>query len=127
MAMTATIACLPKTAKNNQPVTATLTVSNSGGSTVNVTSVTPLAFETGAVAADKPNAAVAFGTGTSGISGPPIRVPVTASGTAVLVFQVTFFAASTNSSTYDVGAVLTSDDGSVFSPTADTVTVTQIS
>lgn len=123
MAMSATISVSPSTAKVNQEVVATLTVSNSGGSAVNVTSIDPSAFQTSIGAAAKACSPVGYQTSLSGVAGPPIRVSVAASGSTIFVFSYKFFAPSTNSSTYDVGAVVTSDDGSVFSPTAATVTV----
>lgn len=122
MAMTATIAVSPSTAKINQDIKATLTVSNSAGVAVNVTRIQPFIRQTNSNADDNASSSVSL-PAMSGTSGPPISVSVAASGSTVFVFYVRAFAPSTNSSTYDVGAVCYSDDGSVFSPTAATVTV----
>lgn len=121
--MTATISLSPSTATVNQEVVATLTVSNSGGSTVNVTSIDPTASQTSAVAAALACSPVGFQTSLSGSGGPKVSVPVAGSGSTIFVFSYKFFAPSTNSSTYSCSAVIASDDGSVFAPSAATVTV----
>lgn len=123
MAMTATISALPTTVLINQPSNMTLTISNSGGAAVNVTGIQPTVIPTGATFA-------AAGVGVPAISvGVPVSVP--ASGSLVFPFSVVFFAPSTGpigagNGTYSVGAVCETSDGSVFSPTAATVTVNPI-
>lgn len=127
MAMTATIALVPaSTAKIGQEINATLTISNSGGAVVNVTQIDPLVFQTGA-----PVGAIACATyATAAISGNSqgkTTLPVAASGSITVPFTVKFHAPSAASSTYSVGAVCYSDDGSVFSPTVATITVSTVS
>lgn len=117
MAMSATIALSSATAKINQVITATLTISNSGGSPVNVTSIQPVLKLTGAPSNDFP----AANAGVASL-GPGENVTVPAGGTLVMPFGAVFFASS-GSTTYDVGAVCQSNDGSIFSPTAATVTI----
>lgn len=117
MAMTATIDVSPATCEVNFPLVATVTISNSGGSAINVTSITLNSKLTGAPSNDY--AACALGQPFLG-GGATISVP--ASGSLTFKMGVVFFRDS-GSTTYDVGAICTSSDGSVFSPTADTVTV----
>lgn len=127
MAMTATIAVNPSTVNINQNVAVALTVSNSGGSPVNMTGIVPTAFFTGAPAIDKAAGGAALGQPQLGQSGANVTVP--AGGSLVFNWNVVFFAPSTrpvysgSGGTYDVGAICYSNDGSVFSPTAATVTV----
>lgn len=123
MAMTATISALPTTVLINQPSNMTLTISNSGGAAVTVVGIQPTAIPTGATNAS-------CGIGVPAISS-GFNVSVPASGSLVFPFSVVFFAPSTGpigagSGTYSVGAVCETSDGSVFSPTAATVTVNPI-
>lgn len=131
MAITATISLSPTTVNVNTPTVATLTVSNSGGSAVNVTSVTPDARLTGGLYSVPPG--VAFGLVPLGPGAP---VSVAASGSLVLTFPVIFFAPSGSlslsggvvvaSTTYDVAATIYTSDGAITAPTAATVTVNPI-
>lgn len=124
MAMTATISLSDSTPVTGQPVTAILTISNSGGSPVSMVAVNPYIQPTG-LATYTENTAVAL---PSVNFGPNVTKVVTASGTLVITFPVVFHAPSTGylnegSDTFDVGATCYSDDGSVFKPTATTATV----
>lgn len=126
MAMTATISCAPDPVQIGQKVVATITVSNSSGSSVNVTGISLYANYTGDSLA--PHVAVAYGNPDLG---PGTTVSVAASGSTIFPAELTFFAPSTGllsagNGTYDVGAQITSSDGSVFHPTADTITVNNI-
>lgn len=126
MAMTATISCAPDPVQINQKVTATITVSNSGSSSVNVTGIRLYANYTGGSL----NPAVAVNYGQPNLSA-GATVAVAASGSAIFPVDLVFFAPSTGllsagNGTYDVGAQITSSDGSVFHPTADTITVNNI-
>lgn len=126
MAMTATISCSPDPVQVNQQVTATITVSNSSGSSVNVTGISLYANYTGDNL--QPHVSVAYGTPNLGAGA---TVAVAASGSTIFPVNLTFFAPSTGllsdgEGTYDVGAQITSSDGSVFHPTADTITVNNI-
>lgn len=123
MAMTATIASVPASAsKIGQEVNYALTVSNSGGAIVNVNYVDPLVYITSAPAASIACASYAV-QAVSGNSGPKTVTAVAAGGSTVINFTVKFFVAGS----FSVGAVCYSDDGSVFSPTAATMTVTVVS
>ncbi len=125
MAMTATIASIPaSTAVIGQPITMVLTISNSSGSAVHMTNIAPYALATGATNPTI-NTPVSFGPINFG---PNANLTVPASGSLSLSFQATFHAPSSGvlseiAQTYSIGATCYSDDGSVFIPTADTITV----
>lgn len=114
--MTATIALSSATCKINQQVMATLTISNSGGSAVSVTGIQPNVLFTGALSSDP--AACALGAPAFS---PGFSVSVPASGSLKFTFGVVPFI-STGSGTFSIGAICNSSDGSVFSPTATTLT-----
>lgn len=116
MAMSATIALSSATCKINQQVLATVTVSNSGGSDVTVTGIRPTILFTNAPTNDPAAAAVGAPAISSGF---PVIVP--ASGTLKVTFGVVPFISS-GTGTFSIGAICTSNDGSVFSPTATTLT-----
>lgn len=123
--MTATIATNPDlTAVTEQPVVAVLTISNSGSSPVHMTSIVPYALPTGGV-----NSTIGIGVSIGEINfGPNTNLVVGASGSLVVTIPFIFHAPSsgilsTTVLTYDVGATCYSDDGSVFKPTVDTITV----
>lgn len=126
MAMTATISCAPDPVQIGQKVTATITVSNSGSSSVTVQGIRLYANYTGDSLA--PHVSVAYGTANLSAGA---TTSVAASGSTIFPVDLTFFAPSTGllstgSGTYDVGAQINSSDGSVFHPTADTITVNNI-
>jgi len=117
MAMTATIAVSSATAKPNKELVVTLTVSNSGGSAINMQSVLTTCVQTGN--AGSIPAAAGFGLAPLG---PGQNISVPASGSLILKYGIVFFAPSIGT-TYSIGAICNSADGSVFSPTAATCTV----
>ena len=125
MAMTATIASVPtSTAVVEQSITMVLTISNSAAGAVNMTSIVPYAQATGSVASVI-NSGVSFGQINFG---PNANLAVPAGGDLIITFPVTFHGPSSGvlsetALTYDIGATCYSDDGSVFKPTADTITV----
>lgn len=130
MAMSATIAVSASTIKTEQAVTAILTITNTAAYSVVMTSVQPFVRLTGSLAPNY-NSGVAVGKVDMG---PNRNLVVPAdSGTLVITFPLRFHGPSTasnsnvyddsGSNTYDVGALCTSDDNSVFSPTATTITV----
>jgi len=124
MAMTATIASVPASAaKIGQEINYALTISNSGGATVNVNVIDPLVYVTGAPVGSIACSSYAIQNSISGAAGPKVVLPVAASGSIVVNFTVKIFAAGS----YSVGAVCYSDDGSVFSPTAATMAITVVS
>lgn len=126
MAITATVALSSATAKSGQPVTATVTVSNSGGASVNVLNVTPTAPINGLTPRTTSVAlgAVPLGPGTT--------VAVAASGTLDLSWQVRAHAPTTDtdnpavpsSLVYSIGATIYTSDGSITVATPTTLTVT---
>ena len=116
MAMTATISASPTTALVNQPVALTVTVSNSGGSALNVTSLRGYALPTGGSQPGRVSAN--FGKAPLG---PGETVSVAASGSQTFLMYVVFFAPSVT--TFDVGCYCQASDGSQFEPTVCTVTV----
>lgn len=117
MAMTASIALSSATSVKNQQVLATLTISNSAGSAVTVTGIRPTALFTGAPSNDP--AACALGMP---VFSPGFSVSVPASGSLKFTFGVVGFI-STGTGTFSIGAICNSNDGSVFSPTVTTLTV----
>lgn len=127
MAMTATIALSPSsTVLTEQKLTASVTVSNSGASAVNITGIQGNAIATGATAATY-NSGVSIGTVNTG---PNAILSVPAGGTLVKTFDLRFHGPQSGSLTsgsfsdgFSVSALCSSDDGSVFSPTAATITV----
>lgn len=126
MAMTATISLNPSTMNIGQQTAATLTISNSGGADVIMTSIEPTCIFTGAL--PQQTAACALGRCETG---PGLNQTVPAGGTLIYTFTVNFFFPSTGiygtgSGTYSVGANCQSNDGSRFIPTAATITVNPI-
>lgn len=130
MAITATISTSPSsTAVTEQKVTASVVISNSGAFQVQVTSMEGLVKPTGSGASNY-NSGVAVGVINTG---PNANLTVPAAGSLTLTFDLRFHGPSTASSTnqyvgtgsntYDVSAVVYTDDGSVTSPTASTITV----
>lgn len=127
MAMTATLVVSPATVIINQAISCSLTVSNSGGAAVNVLSVQPNAIVHGSSPVDYVEAS-ALGVVNLG---PGAVVTVPASGSVVYGFSVVFFAPSTGpigagTGTFDIGALVSTSDGSNFTPTAQSVTVNPI-
>ena len=126
MSLSATISLTPATAQINQPVIATLVITNSGSSAVSLLSVTPNIIYTGAsepYAAPANLGVVALGPGQVTLIG--------ASGTLTLSFTSNIFAPSTGPlgagfGTFSIGALCYTSDGSVFAPTAATVFVNPI-
>ena len=126
MAMSATISCSPSTVVTEQKCTASVTVTNTSSVPVTLTGLQGYVLPTG-------GGASLYSTGVSispvNLTGPNVSVVVPgSSGTAVVTFDVKFHAPSTGylssgTGTFDVGCVCYSNDGSVFSPTATTVTV----
>jgi len=118
MAMSASITILPATGYVNQPLAATLTVSNSGSSAVNVNSIVGTAIASGASYYAAP---VAIGDAALG-PGETISVP--ASGSLKFNIPFTFFGTSkTGNQIYNCGANVQTSDGSVFSPTPATALI----
>lgn len=124
MAMTATITTSPSTVVTEQKCTAILVVSNSSAYPVNLTGVIGNSLITGGTAPTY-NSGVSIGVVNFG---PNAVVTVPASGSLTLTFDLKFHGPSTGylstgANTYSVSALCYSDDGSVFAPTAATVTV----
>lgn len=125
MAMTATISVVGN-AIMNQPNTCVVTVSNSGGSNVNVTGISPWVYNSqGATLVGAPvrvsDVFVAPGTNSAGSGTNQLKVAVTAGGTATFIFSVVAYGPSVSSGflaqpsqQYLVGADIVSDDGSEF-------------
>lgn len=125
MAITAAITLSSATCAAEQKVTATCTVSNSGGAAVNVTAINPLLTPTGAT-----QRSVSAAIGVPPIGG-AFTVSVAASGSTAFNFDVVPHAPSSGygnaepaSLVYDVGAVVYTSDGSLTNATTTTLTVT---
>lgn len=114
MAITAAITLSSATASKEQVVVATVTVTNSGSSSVSVVGV-----ETYATATGQTPRSVPVATGVSNI-GPGAAVSVAGSnGTRELTFGVVAHAAAT----YDIGAVVKTNDGAITQATTTTLAV----
>lgn len=127
MAITASIALSSATAKQGQTVAATITVSNSGGATINVNSVAPTCVPSGLTSQF---CAVALGVPQVG-GAYPSAVP--ASGTLTYTWGVTPHAPTNTqglaegaSYVYSIGATVLTNDGSITVATPATLTVTPI-
>lgn len=129
MAMTATISTNPSsTAVTEQTVTAILVISNSGTVPVTVTSVQPTVQLTSS-SAPTINSGVSIGVINTG---PNSNLTVPASGSLTITWPLsihgpsTTYATQSGSNTYSIGATVYSNDGSVFAPTASTLTVNYV-
>lgn len=126
MAITASIALSSATCAAEQKVTATVTVTNTGASTVLVTGIQPLVTPHSAT-----NGSVAVATGAVPLGGAFPSTVAGSSGTTKFSFDVTPHApitsynigAEPSSLVYDVGAVVATSDGSLTSPSVTTLTV----
>lgn len=124
MAITATIALNPTSGVQIEaPVTATVTVSNSGGSPVNVNEIVPRINFTGDTGPENQCSVSA----QRALINPANQV-VPAGGSTKYNFQVKFHGPSTKvddsgSGTYDVSCDVAASDGSNTTPTAATITV----
>jgi hypothetical protein len=122
--LTAAIALTPTTALINQTVNAIVTVSNSsGGGNLSLTSLEVVAVPTGGT----PGNSVSFNSGDVNL-GPAAANSIAPSASVTYPVSMNFFAPSTGpigtgTGTFSVGAIITSADGQVFSPTAATLTV----
>lgn len=126
MAMSATISVNPSTVLINQQVNVIVTIANSGGSAVSVTSIAPFGFLTGSAIPYHP--ALNFGAINLG---PGVSTSVPASGSLSFPVSLIVFSPSTGqygggSGTFSISAICGASDGSVFSPTAATLTVNPI-
>lgn len=130
MAMTATIALSNSTTVTGRPVTAILTITNSGTPPVTVNSINPYVQPTSQSAYES-NQGIAL---PSINFGPSSNSTVNGSnGTLIITWPIVFHGPSTmtatnqylntGTGTFDVGATIYSSDGSVFKPTVTTVTV----
>lgn len=124
MAITASIALSSATCTSGQQVTATCTVSNSGGAAVNVISLAPLVTPNG-----QTPQSVAVAVGVPPIGG-AFSQSVAASGTLAISFSVVPHAPTTSyglaepaSYVYAVGALVTTSDGALTSASTSTLTV----
>jgi hypothetical protein len=122
MAITATIVLDRSSTTRNQKVRALLTVSNSGGNPVTVLNCVPFVQNT--AFPEPQNSSTAIGQVAPG-------TVIPAGGSNTLVWDTNFHTAnpmtnydtSTLSNTYQIGCLIYGDDGSVTSPTVQTVTV----
>lgn len=125
MAITASIALSTATIKSAQKTTATLTVSNSGGSDVLVTGIQTLCNPNGST-----SQAVAASVGVPPFGGAWPQT-VAASGSTKFYWDVVPAAPTTSiglampaSLVYSIGAVVSTNDGAITNATPATVTVT---
>jgi len=132
MALTASISLSQSTIGYNQKSSANVTISNSGGSDVTLSHLSPQILASGSEQYTVNLNSRASGPGLTGFS-PPITVPAT--GSVVVPFSYVVFspqvAESGNLSqsvpaTYSVGCNLITSDGSSFAPTAATLTISPI-
>lgn len=131
MAMTASLSMNPTTVVTEGNVSGALTVSNSAASAVQITNIVPFAYPSGASASNI-NSGVSVGPVNIG---PNVNLTVPASGSLIIPLSFNFHApqcgslngtvtgGTTQQTSYKVGATCYSNDGSVFVPTEQTVTV----
>ncbi len=124
MAITASVALSSATATTGQRVSVALTVSNSGGSAVDVTCIRPMMSP---ASSTLETTSVAQGTVPLG---PGQTTSVAASGSTVFAYDVLPFAPTSGyglampaSQVYDVGATVYTSDGAVTDATSTTLTV----
>lgn len=115
MAMSATISVSPSSVQINQKITATVTVSNTGASSVDVQGIRLYAKYTGG--GNAPQTSVAYGQPNLSAGA---TVSVAASGSTAFPLDLVFFAPSTGllsdgDGTFDVNAFVQTSDGSYFS------------
>ncbi len=125
MAITASVALSSATSKPGQRVAVALTVSNSGGSAVSVTSIQPMMSP---ASSTKETTSVAQGMPPLG---PGMTVSVAASGSTVFAYDILahtptsgYGLAMPAEQVYDVGATIYTSDGSITDATSTTLTVT---
>src|SRR5271165_4666264 len=101
MALSATLSLSLSSVQISQPTIATVVISNSGGSSVNLVNCQPTAIQTGG---SQPSSWIPFAAGNmlDGLAG-SIQIP--GGGSLTLLIPYVFFQPS--SSTYDVGVNLT--------------------
>jgi septal ring-binding cell division protein DamX len=123
MAITASVALSSATATTGQRVAVALTVSNSGGSAVNVTAIRPMMSPQNST---KETTSVAQGVVALG---PGATVSVAASGSTVFAYDIIantptsgYGLAMPASQVYDVGATVYTSDGAVTDATSTTLT-----
>jgi hypothetical protein len=122
MAITATIALTPSSvaAGASEPVTATLTISNSGTDDVIVRSVIPISEPNGSTKGSVP-----IGMGMPAI-GPNQRLIVPAAGSLVMTWGLVVHGPQAAGTVYyDIGAEVLTSDGSITRPTVATLTATE--
>jgi hypothetical protein len=134
MALSATISLAQTPIGYNQQSSASVTVSNSGGSPVTITGFAPQILATGAPTYQTNIDSQASLPTLAGINALPLTVP--ASGSLVVAFAYNVFSPQVAEAgnldqsvptTYAVGCIVDTSDGSRFSPTPATVTITPIS
>jgi|SRR5271165_4283401 len=120
MTLSASVSMVPSSLSFNNPSTALVTVSNSGGSNVKLVSLTPIVNSDGSK-----------GTAVSSINlqAPNASVVVPATGSVIVPFQIVCWApqgpnlSSLSPSVYSIGANLITSDGSSFSATPANLTI----
>ena len=122
MAISAAVTLSKSSASVNMPVVATVTITNSGGAAVTVTSIQPI-VQTTNFANDGLPAAIGVIAQGPGIN---LAVPGS-SGTLALGYSLVGFAPAPASGTYTVGALVYTSDGSVTSASTASLTVTALS
>jgi hypothetical protein len=125
MALSATMSLNVSSAPVGQVVTPVITVSNSNASATSILYIIPQIYQTGnTLPLDKS----AFGAGPVANPG---AVPVPAGGSEAFIMPVAFYTPSiildgAIQTTYTIGCLIAGSDGSVFSPTPVTVSITGV-
>lgn len=120
MSLSATIALSQSSGSIHTPINAVVTVSNSGGSPINITTILPQIMAT---SDSEPEDAASYSTREAMIT--PYNTSVPAGGSSIFNFATVFHKPSTNT-TYTVGCMICGADGSIIFPSAATVTITSI-
>src|SRR5208283_4725148 len=125
MALSAVISLSVASAPVGQVVTPVITVSNSNATATTILYIIPQIKQTGNTL---PLDRSAFGAGPVS---QPANVPVPAGGSEAFIMPVAFYTPSliidgSIQTTYDIGCLIAGSDGSVFSPTPVTVSITGV-
>src|ERR1700677_150535 len=125
MSLSATVTLNVSSAPVGQVVTPVITVTNSNATATSILYIIPQIKQTGNTL---PLDRSAYGAGPVAQPG---NIPVPAGGTQAFIMPVAFYTPSiildgAIQTTYDIGCLIAGSDGSVFSPTPVTVSITGV-
>lgn len=123
MSLSATVTLNKSSAQVGQVIRAFITVSNSGAAAVSILDISPQLKQTGNTF---PLDRSSYGAGPVAQPG---NIPVPAGGSEIFTMDIAFYTPSfildgAVQTTYDVGCLISAQDGSLFTPTPATVSIT---